>query len=550
MHDLRILARVVGVAVVPLLLSSLARGQSLAPPPVPSENPITEAKRVLGKALFWDEQLSSDNTMACGTCHVPGVGGSDPRMPGAPNDPGPDGLFGTGDDGFGSAGVIRQSGFGHYAADVVFGFDEQVTGRLSPSVFLAAYAPELFWDGRASGTFVDPATNEVSIPSGGALENQSLGPLLSDVEMARSERTLDDVNAKLVEARPLALASDLPPDLENALAGTASYPDLFAQAFGDARITSERIAFALATYQRTLIPNASKFDRVMAGQAVFTPPEQQGFNAFRSPGSRCNVCHTPPLFSDNAFHNLGLRPIVEDTGRQAVTGLAADRGRFKTPSLRNVALREQFFHTGAPNLGDLTAVLAFYNGDGGPFANNKSPLLANLTVPVPVRDEMVLFLDTLTDPRVAAEQFPFDRPTLFSEVSGEHLATYGEGVVGSGDFAPQMIATTPPKAGSSPFKLGLHAALGGGLGLLAVSVGDSDGADGLPVPLLVDPAGMLFFVVPVAGVGPGGGTATLNTSIPADFPIGIPWFVQWVVLDPAAPNGVGATSEAVRIDVF
>ena len=108
---------------------------------------------------------------------------------------------------------------------------------------------------------------------------------------------------------------------------------------GELQITPVRIAFALAAYQRTLVPDDSKFDRVMRGQAQFTLAENRGFNAFRSPGSRCDQCHSGSLFSDRTFHNLGLRPIAEDEGRSGVTGAQADRGRFKTPSLRNVTLR-------------------------------------------------------------------------------------------------------------------------------------------------------------------------------------------------------------------
>ena len=73
--------------------------------PIPVENPITEAKRVLGKILFWEEQLSSDNTVACGTCHIPSVGGADPRQF---SHPGPDQIFGTNDDIIGSAAQILQ----------------------------------------------------------------------------------------------------------------------------------------------------------------------------------------------------------------------------------------------------------------------------------------------------------------------------------------------------------------------------------------------------------------------------------------------------------
>ncbi|MCA8967991.1 MAG: hypothetical protein KDC48_24130, partial [Planctomycetes bacterium] len=188
-------------------------------------------------------------------------------------------------------------------------------------------------------------------------------------------------------------------------------------------ISARRIAFALASYQRTLIPDQSKFDQVARGQANFTQLEQQGWGAFNSPQSRCNVCHAGPLLADNQFRNLGIRPITEDQGRFEVTGQPQDRGRFKTPSLRNVALRERYFHTGFA--ADLPAVLAFYDGDGGAFPQNKDPLLTGLNVPAQVRPAIQALLNTLTDPRVAAETAPFDRPQLRSEQAVQNPALYG-----------------------------------------------------------------------------------------------------------------------------
>ena len=102
----------------------------------------------------------------------------------------------------------------------------------------------------------------------------------------------------------------------------------------------------------------------------------------------------------------GLRPAAEDPGRRLVTGNFGDRGRFKTPSLRNVALRQRFFHTGAPGINNLLDLLLFYDQDGGPFADNKSPILNGLNVPPPPRQDIIAFLNTLTDPRVAAETAP------------------------------------------------------------------------------------------------------------------------------------------------
>ncbi|MCA8968104.1 MAG: hypothetical protein KDC48_24695, partial [Planctomycetes bacterium] len=170
--------------------------------------------------------------------------------------------------------------------------------------------------------FVDPETNAVMIPGGGALESQSLGPIVSSDEMAHDVRTLAQATGKLVTARPMALATNLPADMAAAVANGATYPDLFAAAFGTPDITAQRIAYALATYQRTLKPDQTPFDQFLAGNpAAMTQQQINGMNVFHGPG-RCVICHTSGLFSDRLYHNLGLRPIGEDAGRQEVTNLA------------------------------------------------------------------------------------------------------------------------------------------------------------------------------------------------------------------------------------
>src|SRR2546426_991938 len=95
----------------------------LKPPPAPPENPITPEKTVLGKILFWDEQLSSDNTMACGTCHQPRQGGADPNYT---RQPGLDGHLGSADDIWGSPGVRLSDATGHYVPAPYYLFDRQV----------------------------------------------------------------------------------------------------------------------------------------------------------------------------------------------------------------------------------------------------------------------------------------------------------------------------------------------------------------------------------------------------------------------------------------
>ena len=160
--------------------------------------------------LFWEEQVSSHDTISCGGCHRPVSGGSDPRI-GA--NPGPDGIVPSADDISGSPGVVRTDASGAPIADPVFGFGVQVTGRAANSFIMAAFVPEAFWDGRARSTFFDPETGALSIASGGALESQAVAPILSHVEMAIDGRTWSDVRAKLEHSLPLRDATDLPADL-------------------------------------------------------------------------------------------------------------------------------------------------------------------------------------------------------------------------------------------------------------------------------------------------------------------------------------------------
>ena len=128
----------------------------LNPPTAPSGNPVTATKAVLGKVLFWDEQLSSSRTVACGTCHIARAGGSDPRSVGnntAARHPGADNVFGTADDIQGSPGVPPVQANGSYVAIAAFGLREQVTKRRSMPHINSAYPNLLFWEGRASGEF-------------------------------------------------------------------------------------------------------------------------------------------------------------------------------------------------------------------------------------------------------------------------------------------------------------------------------------------------------------------------------------------------------------
>lgn len=387
--------------------------------PEPAENPLTAEKAVLGKILFWDQQLSTDNTVACGTCHSPADGGMDPVLAAHP---GADGVFGNADDLNGSFGVARRDVSGLLISDPVFGFDVQVTGRAAPNFFGGLWGPESFWDGRAGDAFIDPLTGSVAIATGGSLESQALGPILSDVEMAKEGRTWDDVVSRLEFAPPLGLATNWPADVVSAIAADGTYSELFEAAFGDSAITPVRMAFAIASYERTLVADQTPFDDFVAGDnAALSLVQQQGLQFFVT--SPCATCHALPTFSDNSYRTLGVRSPAEDDGRQSVTGNLADRGSFKVPTLRNLGLKPSFMHTG--EFTTLPEVITFYQ-PGNQALENLDPLMPVPVPPLAVPSLIAFLDDGLTDPRVATETGVFARPTPVPEPG------FGIGVLTSG----------------------------------------------------------------------------------------------------------------------
>ena len=393
-----------------VLLAAGSPSAELPDVPVPEENPLTEAKRVLGKILFWEEQLSYDNTVACGTCHIPARGGADPRTG---RHPGTD--AGTIDDVRGSPGVIYRSADGRPDLHDVFGSGVQITARTSPSNFMALWADSVFWDGRAGPTVTDPTSGNVLIAAHGALEAQALAAIANSAEMAKSGHSWNELTTRMAAAEPLALASDIPPDVLNALEQAPDYPSLFNSAFGDADITAARIAFAIASYQRTLISDQTPWDRLVAGDVnALGASAKRGWRDFRA--FHCADCHTPPLFTNNEFTNIGLRLTDFDAGRMAITDNPDDAGDMKVPSLRNVALRPRFMHTG--QFSTLGAAIGFYLTGAALEDRDNLPGGGVYTFNMSNQSEIDIraFLEEgLTDPRVRQERFPFDRPKLFSE---------------------------------------------------------------------------------------------------------------------------------------
>ena len=525
------------VVVAQLLPTSKVNGQvnQLNPPPAPIGNPVTTAKANLGKALFWDEQLSSTKTVACGSCHHALNGGSDPRSvsnAARSINPGVDGIFGNADDMIGSIGVPLSLADGTYQWSPSFGFKEQVTGRRSMSSINAAYSSSLFWDGRALQVFRDPITNAVVLASGAALESQILGPPVNSTEMGHVGRDWNDVAKRITASKPLALAPSVPTDLTTWI-NSRSYPELFNEAFGTSEVTPVRIAMAIATYERTLYSNQTPFDT-----GSLTAAEIRGQQVFNQ--NDCNECHTGTLFTDNLFHNTGIRPAAEDQGLFVVTSNQNDLAKFRTPSLRNVELRAPYMHNG--RFATLEAVVEFYNRGGDVNAANiERNRVRPRNLSAQQKSDLVAFMKRpMTDPRVASEAAPFDRPMLYAE-SMRVPQVIGGGAAGTGGIAPQVTALAPPIVGNTNFTVGVTNALGGAQAILIIDKNNSGVTASIP-----GTASLARVTTTLTSNGYG----SISLTIPNDPAlIGVPLYGRWYILDAVAVGGV-STSPAFQMNIF
>jgi cytochrome c peroxidase len=519
--------------------------QPLAPPPAPLANPVTATKASLGKTLFWDEQLSSTRTVACGTCHSGSGGGIDKRTSlerTRSTNPGLNGIFNDADDVFGSPGVMANNPDGTFNWSNIYGFREQVTGRRGMPYTDAAYTNRLFWDGRATPVFRDPLTNQVVLQNGAALESQVLGPPVNSTEMSHSGRNWQEVADRIANVKPLVLASNVPAGLQNWI-DDRTYTELFEEAFGTPEVTPVRIAMAIATHERTLFSDQTPFDQVNQGIGTLTAAEQRGFNLFNSGVTNCSACHAGNLQSDDAFHYIGVRPPVEDTGRQQVTNDQNNAGQMRTPVLRNVELRGAYFHNG--RITTLRDVVEFYNRGGDFNAPNKDPNIRPLGLSNNQMNDLVAFLSRpLTDPRVRNELPPFDRPTLYTETNRVPTVS-GTGRAGAGNFVPQVYAIEPPLAGNPSFTVGVANALGSAQAVLVIDAIDPGVGNTIPTS-----GSFTRQTVSLSGNGNGSGYGSVSLSIPNDSnTVGRTFFGRWYITDSSAENGF-SVSQVFQFTVF
>ncbi len=335
-----------------LLISAGADGSkkpSIGPlpdkPPEPKDNPTTPVKVKLGKLLYFDPRLSGDGSVSCATCHDPNHGWAKKR-------------------------VMSPA------------YPENKHFRHSPTVLNVAYNTLMFWDGRVK-----------------TLEEQAEKPIASPFEM--------NMNYDLLEERLKAIPG---------------YRKLFKEAFPGEKdpITIKNVAKAIAAFERTIVCNDSPFDKYMRGDKnAMDELQVKGMKLFVGKAG-CVQCHNGPNFTDNKFHVTGVpknkvedQPLVaatrnfvlrqagfrnpekidRDLGRFFLTGNKKDKGSFKTPTLRNVALTPPYMHNGV--FKTLEEVVDFYDRGGGDVPN-KDRRLKPLNLTDEEKEALVAFLEALT----------------------------------------------------------------------------------------------------------------------------------------------------------
>ncbi|HEX8424750.1 cytochrome-c peroxidase [Hymenobacter sp.] len=312
---------------------------------IPTNNPLTVEGVDLGRKLFYEVRLSRDNTMSCGSCHQQSKAFTDGRVR-----------------------AIGVDGIAHQ--------------RNTMSLVNLLWEPKLNWDGSAN-----------------SFETQARTPIENPIELHQS---LADGVRKLQQ--------------------TTLYPPLFASAFNSATITEENVLKALAQFERTLISSNTRYEKSLlpggarltaderAGRVLFFNHPGEGGNILARGGS-CDHCHNGNnfLFTSTNFtapggltqyFNNGL-PVSTDLGRFNVTGVAADRGKFRVPTLRNIALTAPYMHDG--RFQTLEEVVDHYNEHIDTNSADPILLLSNtpggtkLDLTATEKRQLVAFLKTLTD---------------------------------------------------------------------------------------------------------------------------------------------------------
>lgn len=313
--------------------------------PSPANNPSTPQKVALGKQLFFDKRLSLDGTLSCASCHE----------------------------------LYKYAGADGRAT--ALGIDQQTGDRNAPTVWNTAFQTMFFWDGRAS-----------------SLEEQAKGPLMNPIEMGMPS----------------------PAEVERRVLEQERYFKAFSDAFGaKTRITIDRIAEAIAVFERSLITPDTPYDRFVRGDInALTPAQLRGMNLFQSVG--CVTCHHGPNFSaasvfDDSFPKriFPSNPIPQEQQYNLLlkhnVSTDTNRGVWRVPSLRNVALTGPWLHNGAvKELEEVVRIMAagqlgraghylLWSDKESSMSEHNQPKLSDKEV-----SDIVAFLNALSSDRLVA----------------------------------------------------------------------------------------------------------------------------------------------------
>ena len=326
-----------------LFLGAAGWSWSLPPgfpaPRVPADNPMSAERLALGRHLFYDPRLSGNGTQACASCHQPARAFTDGR-----------------------ARALGSTGESH--------------PRSAMSLANVAYSASLTW--------ADPGKR--------ALEEQMLVPMTNEhpVEMGMKGHE-SEILARL-KAEPV-------------------YAELFPKAFPGQRdvITLANVRRAIACFERTLLSGDSPYDRFVwrDDPTALSESARRGMRLFFSGRLACSKCHAGFTFSGPAvwqggpaaapaFFNNGLEAAsgTADPGLFTVSHRARDRGRFRAPTLRNIAATGPYMHDG--RFATLDAVVEHYARGGTP-GPNRSPLLKGFAITPDEKCDLIAFLESLTD---------------------------------------------------------------------------------------------------------------------------------------------------------
>jgi cytochrome c peroxidase len=319
-----------------------ARETYLDLPEVPFDYPFSsnDALPTLGRVLFYDKQLSVNNSVACASCHKQAFAFSD------------NARFSRG---FENRITTRNSMPIQNIGTPFFGF-------FGDPIF---FSQALFWDGREHD-----------------LENLVLRPIVNHVEMGITD--LDQLTEKLQQV--------------------PYYKALFTDAYGTDEINPYKIGVAVGGFMRNITSRNTKMDKAMMGSSSLTPIEQRGLALFfeKYDCNSCHQVQDPNGYiAAGTFSNIGLDPVYVDNGLALVSKNANDNGNFKIPSLRNVALTAPYMHDG--RFGTLSEVIDHYSTgianhpslDHRLRGGNGEPMRMNITNSE--KEALIAFLNTMTD---------------------------------------------------------------------------------------------------------------------------------------------------------